>query len=165
MPTFSEAVQESGRLALCALFAGNEAVNALLSPLTGDSLGLYPLTSGLRRKLCSDDPGNDPIYEAPFTGGQCEGTLYQIEWTVNAPGAAPSPQISDRPGPLTLSRALEPGDAEIECDEEAMMWQEDAEQPESEDYEISKYEFDKILKNKGEVDELLDEIEDFLSRK
>ena len=56
-------------------------------------------------------------------------------------------------------------DAEIECDEEAMMWQEDAEQPESEDYEISKYEFDKILKNKGEVDELLDEIEDFLSRK
>ena len=56
-------------------------------------------------------------------------------------------------------------DAEIECDEEAMMWQEDAEQPESEDYEISKYEFDKILKNKGEVDELLDEVEDFLSRK
>lgn len=36
------------------------------------------------------------------------------------------------------------------CDEEAMMWQEDAEQPESEDYEISKYEFDKISKNKGE---------------
>ena len=55
--------------------------------------------------------------------------------------------------------------AEIECDEEAMIWQEDAEQPESEDYEISKFEYDKILKNKGEVDELLDEIDDFLSNK
>ena len=56
-------------------------------------------------------------------------------------------------------------DAEIECDEEAMMWQEDAEQPESEYYEISKFEYDKILKNKGEVDELLDEIDDFLANK
>ena len=55
--------------------------------------------------------------------------------------------------------------AEIECDEEAMMWQEDAEQPESEDYEISKFEYDKILKNKGEVDELLDEIDYFLANK
>jgi len=77
MVSFSEAVQESGRLALCALFAGNEAVNALLSPLTGDSLGLYPLTSGLRRKLCSDDPGNDPVYEPLFEGGQCP-TLYNV---------------------------------------------------------------------------------------
>ena len=56
-------------------------------------------------------------------------------------------------------------DAEIECDEEAMIWQEDAEQPESEDYEISKFEYDKILKNKGEVDELLDEIDYFLANK
>ena len=55
--------------------------------------------------------------------------------------------------------------AEIECDEEAMMWQEDAEQPESQDYEISKFEYDKILKNKGEVDELLDEIDYFLANK
>lgn len=55
--------------------------------------------------------------------------------------------------------------AEIECDEEAMIWQEDAEQPESEDYEISKFEYEKILKNKGEVDELLDEIDDFLANK
>ena len=56
-------------------------------------------------------------------------------------------------------------DAKIECDEEAMIWQEDAEQPESEDYEISKFEYDKILKNKGEVDELLDEIDYFLANK
>ena len=55
--------------------------------------------------------------------------------------------------------------AEIECDEEAMMWQEDAEQPESQDYEISKFEYDKILKNKGEVDEFLDEIDYFLANK
>jgi len=117
MPTFSEAVQESGRLALCALFAGNEAVNALISPIAGDSFGLYPLTSGLRRKLCSDDPNNDPQLELPFEGGQCEGTTYLITWTVNAPGSPPNNQSNDRIGPLTLSRALEPGDAEAECDE------------------------------------------------
>ena len=51
---------------------------------------------------------------------------------------------------------------EIECDEEAMQWQEDAEQPESEDYEISKFEYDKILKHKGECDSFLDKLEDYL---
>ena len=56
-------------------------------------------------------------------------------------------------------------DAEIECNEEAMMWQEDAEQPESEYYETAKYEYEKILKDKGEVDALLDEIDDFLANK
>ena len=53
-------------------------------------------------------------------------------------------------------------DAKIECDEEAMMWQEDADQPESEDYEISKREYEEILKRKGDIDELLDKIEDLL---
>ena len=44
-----------------------------------------------------------------------------------------------------------------------MCWE--AYQHESEDYEISKFEYEKILKNKGEVDELLDEIDDFLANK
>jgi len=117
MPTFSEAVEESGRLALCALFATNEAVNALVSPILGDSGGLYPLTSGLRRKLCSDDPANDPQPEVPFTGGQCAGTIYQIEWTINDPGNPPNNQINDRPGPLSLSRALNPDDTSEGCPE------------------------------------------------
>jgi hypothetical protein len=56
-------------------------------------------------------------------------------------------------------------DAEIECNEESMMWQEDAEQPESEYYETAKYEYEKILKDKGELDALLDEIDDFLANK
>lgn len=116
MPTFSEAVQESGRLALCALFAGNEAVNALLSPIAGDSFGLYPLTSGLRRKNCSDDPANDPQIELPFAGGQCPDTVYLITWTVNNVGVPPFQNQSDRIGPLTLSRALEPGDTNAGCD-------------------------------------------------
>lgn len=117
MVSFSEAVQESGRLALCALFAGNEAVNALISPIAGDSLGLYPLTSGLRRKLCSDDPANDPQYEPPFTGGQCPGTTYDINWTIVRPGLADVPSNAQRLGPLTLSRALEPGDSSVGCPE------------------------------------------------
>lgn len=115
MVSFSEAVQESGRLALCSLFAGNEAVNALISPIAGDSLGLYPLTSGLRRKLCSDDPANDPEYEPPFEGGQCAGTTYQINWTQIRPGLPDFPDSNQRVGPLTLSRALDPGDTSVGC--------------------------------------------------
>jgi hypothetical protein len=49
-----------------------------------------------------------------------------------------------------------------ECDDESMQWQEDAEQPESEYYEFSKKEYDEILKRKGEIDILLDDIENFL---
>ena len=49
-----------------------------------------------------------------------------------------------------------------EVDDEAMMWQEDADQPESEDYEMAKKEYDEILKRKKEIDELLDRIENFL---
>lgn len=49
-----------------------------------------------------------------------------------------------------------------EVDDEAMQWQEDADQPESEYYEISKKEYDEILKRKGEIDDLLDNIENFL---
>jgi len=79
MVTFSEAVRRSGRLALCAVLAVNESVNALISPIAGDSLGLYPLTSGLRRQLCSDDPGNDPVFTPEFAGGQCE-TNYSVTW-------------------------------------------------------------------------------------
>ena len=49
-----------------------------------------------------------------------------------------------------------------EVDDEAMQWQEDADQPESEDYELAKKEYDEILKRKGEIDTLLDDIENFL---
>ena len=49
-----------------------------------------------------------------------------------------------------------------EVDDEAMQWQEDADQPESEYYEIAKKEYDEILKRKGEIDDLLDNIENLL---
>lgn len=99
MVTFSEAVQRSGRLALCALFATNEAVNALISPIAGDSLGLYPLTRGLRRQLCSDDPDNDPVYEPPFEGGQCPDVVYRpFVTTVNPSTGAVIGEFDRPPG-------------------------------------------------------------------
>jgi hypothetical protein len=49
-----------------------------------------------------------------------------------------------------------------EADNEAMQWQEAADQPESEDYEIAKKEYEEILKRKVEIDDLLDNIENFL---
>lgn len=50
-----------------------------------------------------------------------------------------------------------------ECDEEAMQWQEDAENTESEFYEISKQEYEKILDDKLNSDLFLDSVDDFLA--
>jgi len=49
--------------------------------------------------------------------------------------------------------------------EEAMQWQEDADQPESEFYKISKIEYDKVLKHKGDCDTLIEDLEEFLHNK
>jgi len=48
--------------------------------------------------------------------------------------------------------------------EEAMQWQEDAEQPESEFYEIAKTEYYKVLKRKGDCDALIETLEEFLHK-
>lgn len=56
---------------LCAVLGANETAAKLLTSVTGDPLGVANLAGGLRRKLCSDDPDNDPKYDPEFTGGQC----------------------------------------------------------------------------------------------
>ncbi len=117
MPTFNEAVKESGRLSLCALFAANEAVNALLSPIAGDSGGLYPLTSGLRRQLCSDDPANDPTPDVPFPGGQCPGTKYGAFMTGQVPPNAPVNFEAIMFGPVLYNAALPPVPEVTGCNE------------------------------------------------
>lgn len=118
MVSFGEAVGEATRLALCSVFAGNEAVNALLSPIAGDAAGFYPAASALRRRLCSDDPTNDPEFEPPFTGGQCPGTTYQITCTTTvyangtcAPTVNPFSTTALGPirGPFTDSVSPPPG--------------------------------------------------------
>jgi hypothetical protein len=111
MTTFSEAVRASTRAALCALSAANESANALLSPLIGDPLGFYDLTSGLRRQLCSDDPDNDP--EPPserVIGGQCPGVLYNVTFTRNntTTGVPVTTVFNNEPGPITLTRNTPP---------------------------------------------------------
>jgi hypothetical protein len=50
-----------------------------------------------------------------------------------------------------------------ECDEESMQWQEDSQNEESEFYEISKKEYEKIINDKLNSDECLDKIENFLN--
>lgn len=115
MPTFGEAIKESTRLALCAVFAANESVNALLSPVFGDSLGLYPASSGLRRKLCSDDPANDPMYVPEFTGGQCPNVLYRVDYEFRNGSNPFVPAVLFERGPLSISNALGSGDADAQC--------------------------------------------------
>ena len=54
---------------------------------------------------------------------------------------------------------------EEESNEEAMQWQEDADNSCSEFYEIAKDSYDEILKRKGDIDGLIEEIESFLANK
>ena len=54
---------------------------------------------------------------------------------------------------------------EEESNEEAMQWQEDADNSYSEFYEIAKDSYDEILKRKGDIDGLIEEIESFLANK
>jgi len=51
---------------------------------------------------------------------------------------------------------------ETESNEEAMQWQEDAGNEESEYYEISKYEYETILERKGDIDRTIEKIEQYL---
>lgn len=46
-----------------------------------------------------------------------------------------------------------------------MQWQEDADNSYSEFYEIAKDSYDEILKRKGDIDGLIEEIESFLANK
>lgn len=117
MPTFQESVNGALKGGLCAVLAANETAAKVLTSVSGDPLGVAKLAGGLRRQVCSDDPENDPVPEVPFSGGQCPGTVYLITWTLNQPGSPPLNQQSDRVGPLTLSRALEPGDENAGCAE------------------------------------------------
>src|SRR3990172_10448521 len=80
MITFAEGVAQAARGTLCALMAANDNINRLFANIGADPFGFYPAMSGLRRQLCSDDPDNDPVYEPPFTGGQCPGVQYNIFW-------------------------------------------------------------------------------------
>jgi len=50
-----------------------------------------------------------------------------------------------------------------EADEESMQWQEDADQEESEFYEVAKFEYNKILDTKLNADLFLDQVEEFLN--
>ena len=54
---------------------------------------------------------------------------------------------------------------EEESNEEAMQWQEDADNSYSEFYEIAKESYYEILKRKGDIDGLIEEIESFLANK
>jgi hypothetical protein len=52
-----------------------------------------------------------------------------------------------------------------EADESAMQLQEDSDHPESEFYENSKYEYEKVLKNLGEINQLIADLEEYLINK
>lgn len=117
MATFAEGVKTALRAFPCfALANGQYAYGfaARIFPLTpagaiADGIG------GLRR-LLGCDPVDDPLEPPPpFPGGQCPGVTYQITWTNITPGVGPVNNSINREGPLGLSTALQPGEAEADC--------------------------------------------------
>jgi hypothetical protein len=53
---------------------------------------------------------------------------------------------------------------ETQADEEAMQWQEEAENEYAECHEVSKIEYEKILKHRLECIDFLEEIEEFVNQ-
>jgi len=100
MITFAEGVAQAARGTLCALMAANDNVNRLFANIGADPFGFYPAMSGLRRQLCSDDPNNDPSYEPPFEGGQCNDVyVIQVQTTRVAPNPPETFSVRAR-GPI-----------------------------------------------------------------
>lgn len=63
-----------------------------------------------------DSIGEAPLpgegVSAPFSGGQCPGVNYKIDWSWSAPGFNSGPQTANRTGPLGFSRA---GTGSLDC--------------------------------------------------
>lgn len=63
-----------------------------------------------------EDIGEAPIpgtgISRPFSGGQCPGKVYNINWSWSAGSFNSGPQSAQRPGPLTFSRA---GTGSLDC--------------------------------------------------
>lgn len=87
MVDFAESVKGALKGGLCAVLGADEAAVKLLSRLTGSPIGAYPLASGLRRQLCSDDPGNDPVFVPSPATGQCPVVYRAIFNATGASGA------------------------------------------------------------------------------
>lgn len=106
--TFTDAVAQAARASYCALLAVGDNIDRVWSRATGIPFDKFSATGSLRRLLCSDDPDNDPAYVPPFSGGQCPGVEYDVNFTGTVPGNPPQTATQRLTGPLRYNQDLPP---------------------------------------------------------
>lgn len=116
MATFLEALGQVAKQTYCFALGNFDFGARSLGRAFPGAAAVSRVSGALKGQLCDESP--DPIAGPPpdFTGGQCADINYNITWNIVNPGSAPIPQDAQRFGPLRLSKALNPGDANAGCD-------------------------------------------------
>lgn len=105
MVNFVEAMTGFMRDNFCAALGVLGDAITLGNRISVGGVGAVNVANGLGALVCDKPPDNLPTPAPPFTGGQCAGINYQINWSWSAPGFNSGPQQTNRVGPLGFSRA------------------------------------------------------------
>lgn len=100
--SFTEAATQAVRGTACALLAASDEATAWINTAIGKDEDYGNIANGLRKLVCNESgPDDDYGPEVPFTGGQCDNVLYDVQtwrrFKTNAPVAA---TITNVPGPI-----------------------------------------------------------------
>lgn len=112
MPSFLESATGFLKGKVCEALNTIGDAFTLAANVTAEPLNRLNVANGLGALLCDLPTDNLQAAEPPFTGGQCPGVNYRINWSWSAPGFNSGPQTADRVGPLGFSRA---GTGSLDC--------------------------------------------------
>ena len=96
---FADAITDAAVQGLCVFYRTNEnAVSFLNELLPGTDI---PNLGRFARSRFCGDPGDVPIPQPPFTGGQCPGVLYRVLYDQVQPTVTLNRSVANNLGPVT----------------------------------------------------------------
>ena len=81
--SFTDALVQTGQGVLCSVLAVSEDLNRITPRWLRGFPDSLEISRGLRRRLCGTGPADDDdtgVLPPPFTGGQCDGEGYRIQY-------------------------------------------------------------------------------------
>jgi len=117
-----EAIAERAREGLCFILGNVEDGARLLGNISGVPSGIGTIAGALGTQLCNKPPDVVDPPPPPFTGGQCPGVRYDVNFTGTVPGNSPQTATVRLTGPLQYNAALAPVPPVTGCDD-GEVWQ------------------------------------------
>lgn len=103
-----EAVTGYYRGAVCSVLSNADDAARFMGRVAVGPNAIGNAIAALRRTVCSGDPDDDPVFEPPFTGGQCPvNYILRVNRSFNPVPAVANPPV--RMGPITGFTAVETG--------------------------------------------------------